>query len=200
MHIRLTTITDAKNLDAGIAFIRDTVAPVLHQQKGFAGLTASVDREGKLLSALSQWETEADRDASESAILKVRDEAVKVTGGHVSVELFEQNRFEIVGGPPKEGASLLVTRVSMDPAKVEQNQAFFEKEVLPQIRTSPGVLVIRNLINRETGEGMTGVVYADRKAMEAGVKMAEERQRANPDMPVKIQSRSLRELALLDMP
>jgi hypothetical protein len=47
---------------------------------------------------------------------------------------------------------------------------------------------------------MTGVVYTDRKALEAGVKMAEERQRANPDVPVRIQSRSLREVALIDMP
>jgi hypothetical protein len=200
MHIRLTTITDAKDLDAGIQFIRDTVAPVLHQQKGFAGLTASIDRKAGLLSALSQWQTEADRDASESAILKVRDEAVKVTGGHVTVELFDQPVFEIVGGPPREGASLLVTHVSMNPADVDRNQEYFQKEVLPQIRTSPGVLVIRNLINRETGQGMTGVVYADRGTMEAGVKMAEERQRANPDMPVTIQSRSLREVALIDMP
>jgi hypothetical protein len=200
MHIRLTTITDAKDLDAGIAFIRETVSPVLHQQKGFAGLTASIDRENRLLSALSQWETEADRDASESAILKVRDEAVRITGGHVEVELFEQTLFEVVAGPPREGASLLVTRVSMDPATVDQTQAYFQKEVLPQIRTSPGVVAIRNLINRETGDAMTGVVYTDRKAMEAGVKMAEERQRANPDVPVRIQSRSLREVALIDMP
>jgi len=200
MHIRLTTITDAKDLDAGIQFIRDTVAPVLHQQKGFAGLTASIDREGKLLSALSQWDTEADRDASESSILKVRDEAVKITGGHVRVDLFEQTRLEIVGGQPQVGNSLLVTSVTMDPAKVEENTAYFTREVLPQIKALPGVRVVRNLINRETGAGMTGVVFDDRATMEAGAKMAAERQRATTDLPVKIVDRSLRELVLIDMP
>ena len=109
----------------------------------------------------------------------MRDEAVRITGGHVEVELFEQTLFEVVAGQPREGASLLVTRVSMDPATVDRTQAYFQKEVLPQIRTSPGVVAIRNLINRETGDAMTGVVYTDRAAMEAGVKTAEERQRGD---------------------
>jgi len=89
MFTRIVSFTGAKDIDAGIAYVRDTVAPVLHQQKGFRGTTASADRAGKVFSVLSLWDTAADREASESALLKVREEGQKIIGGQLTVELFE---------------------------------------------------------------------------------------------------------------
>src|SRR4029079_8976437 len=100
MFTRVVQFAGAKDIDGGRAFVRDTVTPVLRKQNGFCGVTASADRSGGVLGVLTVWETEADRDASESAILKVREEGAKVIGGEMTVEFFEEMVVEMVG-PPK---------------------------------------------------------------------------------------------------
>jgi heme-degrading monooxygenase HmoA len=144
------------------------------------------------------WESEADRDASDSALLKVREEAVKIIGGHLSVELFEEVFFELVGGPPSVGSFLLVTRAKTDPAKVDEVVERFRGEVLPQIRTAPGLLAVRQMVNRETGDGAVGTVWSDADAMRAGLQAAEERQRTQ-ELPVTIVDRSQREIVFVDL-
>ena len=182
MFSRVVTITGAQDIDAGIEYVRSTVAPVLHQQKGFRGTTASVDRSNDLFGVLSLWESAADRDASDSALLKLREEAT-----------------EIVGGPPVAGSSLFVTRVRSDIAKIDKNLEYFKREVLPQIKAGPGLLTVRQMVNRETGEGLVGTTWSDHASMRAAVEAAIERQRAT-DLPVTIVSRSEREIVLVDFP
>jgi hypothetical protein len=200
MFTRVVGFTNAENIDAGIEYVRDNVSPVLHQQKGFAGTIASADRANRFFGVLTRWETEADRDASESALLKVREEGQKVVGGQVSVEYFEEVLFEKVGGPAKVGSALLVTRVTMDPATVDQTVQRFASEVLPQIKKNEGLLFVRQLVNRQTGDALAGAAYKDAAAMKAAATEAEERQRNTPDMPVTIVERSQREVVFLDQP
>jgi hypothetical protein len=199
MFARVVTVKGAKNIDAGIDYVKDTVAPVLHQQKGFAGTTVSVDRAGGLFGVYTVWETVADRDASESASLKLREEAQEIIGGQLTVELFEQNFVEIVGGPPRIGSSLLLTRVRSDVAKIDANIEHFKREVLPKIKTGPGLLLVRQLVNRQTGESLVGTVWADKPSMRAAADAAVERQRST-DLPVTIVSRSEREIVFIDFP
>src|SRR5260370_12426393 len=120
-------------------------------------MPASADRYGGLLGVLSLWQSEADRDASESALGKTRDEARKMLGGQLTVETFEEQVVE-VGKPPTVGSALMVTRISMDPAKIDENIEFFKKEIAPQIKAAPGYRALRNMINRQTGEGIAGPV------------------------------------------
>jgi len=162
-------------------------------------VTASADRSSELLAVLTLWETAADRDASESALLKVREEGLKLIGGHLSVELFEEVLTELVAGPPSVGSSLLVTRVSMDPAKIEENLDYFKREVLPQIKAGPGLLALRHMVNRQTGDAMVGTVWADADSMRAAAEAAAARQRS-ADLPVTIQGRSEREIVFVDLP
>jgi hypothetical protein len=199
MFTRVVTYTDAKDIDAGIEYVRDTVSPVLHQQKGFAGSIASADRANRLFGVLSRWETEADRDASESAMLKAREEGQEIIGGGLSVEYFEEVLFEHVA-PARVGNSLLVTRATMDPGKVDEALELFQREVLPGIRKGPGLLFVRQVVNRQTGVALVGTGWADAAAMDAAVEAAEERRRSTPDMPVTIVGRSLREIVLLEQP
>lgn len=197
MFTRVVQFAGAKDVDGGVAFVRDTVLPVLRQQKGFRGATASADRSGGVFGVLTLWETEADRDASESALLKVREEGAKIIGGEITVELYEEMVLEIVG-LPREGASLLIRRVSMDPAKIDENVEFFKETVLPQIKTSPGCIAVRNMINRSTGDGIVGTLWADVASMDAAAETARQRQ-AQAAGRVSFGEQSKREVLLVEL-
>jgi heme-degrading monooxygenase HmoA len=197
MFTRVVQFRGAKDIDAGVAFVRDTVTSVLRQQKGFRGVTASADRAGGVFGVLTVWETEADRDASESALLKVRDEGGKIIGGEMTVGLYEEMVTEIVG-PPRQGASLLIRQVSMDPAKIDENLEFFRATVLPEIKASPGLLAVRNMINRTTGDGVVGTVWTDVASMDAAAEAAQQRQ-AQAAGRVSFGEQSKREVLFVDL-
>jgi len=140
MHTRLLSFTGATNIDAGVDYLRDEALPILNAQKGYRGVTASADRDNAVFSILSLWDTEADRAASDSALGKARDEALKIVGGTMSVENLEEVA-SVITKRPVVGCSLFVSRVSMDPANVDQNIEFFNNEVLPQIKGRTGLLL-----------------------------------------------------------
>jgi heme-degrading monooxygenase HmoA len=198
MFTRMVTFTGATDIEAGVRYVQDTVAPLLHQQKGFRGVTASADRSSGVLGVLSLWETKADRDASESPMVKVRDEGQRTIGGEITVEHFEELLVQIET-PPAAGYSLLLRRISMDPAKIEENVDYFRREVLPQIKANPGFCAVRNMINRQTGAGMVGTVWADKAAMDTAAAAAEARRQQAAKQGVTIGEQSKRELVFVDL-
>ncbi len=108
MHTRVLTFTGAKNIDDGVAFVRDNAVPVLEEQKGYRDITASADRDGSVLGVLSLWETEADREASFGALAELRQKGLDVVGGDLKVESFEELVVEMAS-PPAVGSALMVT-------------------------------------------------------------------------------------------
>jgi heme-degrading monooxygenase HmoA len=199
MFTRIVTFTGATDIDAGVRYLQNTAAPLLRNQKGFRGVTASADRSGGVLGVLSLWDTEADREASDSALDKSRAEAQRIISGRVTVELFEEVGVE-TAEPPTVGCSLLVRPISMDPAMIEENLDFFRREVLPQIKANPGFRAMRQMINRQTGEGMVGTVWADRAAMDAAAEAAEARRPVAAQQRVTFGEQSKREIVFAELP
>ena len=169
MFVRITTVTGARNLDAGIDFLRESVVPRLHEQNGFRGLFVSGDPSAGLVHVLAQWETRADLDASESAVDKTRDEAVRVMGGQVIVERFEQLMWLGTGTPPGAAARLHIRHAHVDPGRIEESFAFFGDSILPVIRSQPGFLGVRLLVDRDTGESRVGTMWSDEASMRASL-------------------------------
>jgi hypothetical protein len=199
MYARIVQFTGATDVDGGVEFVRDTVTPLIRQQHGYQGMIASADRAAKVLGILSSWDTEADLDASNSALLKVRDEGAKIIGGELSVEAFEQT--VLVGNrPPEAGLSLLVRRVSQDPAVVEENLEFFRTTVLPMIEASEGFVGARQLINRATGAGLVGTVWADAAALDAAAQVADERRQLGEARGITFGEQTKREILFVDLP
>lgn len=198
MFVRTVTFTGATDIDAGLRYLQDTVVPLLREQTGFRGVTASTDRSGAVLGVLSLWETEADRDASEAPLGKVRQEALGMIGGEVTVELYE----ELMAGmqrTPEVGQSLLLRYITMSPEKIDENIDYFRREVAPQIMSSPGFCAIRNLINRQTGKGVVGMVWADRDAMEAAARENEVRRQEAAERGVTFGELGKREIVLIEL-
>jgi heme-degrading monooxygenase HmoA len=198
MFTRTVTFSGATDIDAGLRYLQDTVVPLLRGQNGFRGAIATADRSGGVMGVLSVWETEADRDASESPLGKTRAEAQRIIGGEVTVEQFEELVVEVVR-PPAVGNLLLLRRISMDPAKIDENLDYFRREVVPQFKSSPGFCLVRNMINRQTGAGMVGTVWADEAAMDAAAEAAEARRQQAAERGVTFGQQSRREIVFVDM-
>jgi heme-degrading monooxygenase HmoA len=175
MHVRLITITGAARLDDGVDFIRETILPDLRRQNGFNSISVSADRYSGVFTVLSVWETEAARDASEGFSEKARSQAWEILGGELSVDRFEQVLWEVGPTPPNPGAKLHIRSVKMDPARVEENLDFFRQTVLPDIKATPGFLGVRQLIDRQSGAGRVGTVWADESSLKTALERAEAR-------------------------
>lgn len=198
MYTRLLTFTGAKNIDEGVDFLRQKVVPVLNEQKGYRGINASADRSGGVLVILTLWETESDRDASETALAKSRQEGLDIIGGELTVETFEQLIAE-VSDPPGPASALMVTRISMDPAKIDENFAFFKSDVLPRMKANAGFQAARNMLDRKTGKGLVGTVWANQDAMRAAAAEAQSRRQEGIARGVSFGDVSYREILFSDL-
>src|SRR5258708_3217506 len=199
MYARIVTITGAKNIDGGISFLRENLLPVISDQKGDRGLSVSVDRPGGGLGGLSLWDTGAERDASWDALAQRRQGGLGIIGGQLGVQNYEQLLLELGDKPPAPGSALMITPVSMEPARIDENFAFFRSDVLPQITASQGFQAALRLMNRETGEGLVGTVWTDEDAMRAAAADARARREQGMARGVQFGEVSYRDIALADL-
>jgi len=128
-----------------------------------------------------------------------REEGQRIIGGEVTVENFEELLAEIVN-PPAVGCSLLLQRISMNPAGIEDNLDFFRREILPLMKAGPGFCAVRNMISRQTGAGMTGTVWADVTSMDAWARAAEARRQQAAQRGVTFGEQTRREIVFAGLP
>jgi heme-degrading monooxygenase HmoA len=175
VHVRITIVTEATNIDGGIEHIKTEVIPVLRQHKGYRGISISGDRTSGVMNVLAQWESQADMDASESAVDKARQKAVEAIGGKFTVERYEQLMSEIQTPGPSVGSKLHIREIKMDRAKIDENLEFFQQVIVPEFKSAKGFLAVRNLMNRTTGEGRVGTMWADEASLQAQLAQTEQR-------------------------
>lgn len=197
MYVRIVTVTGAKDIDAGIGWLREQLSPALRDQKGFRGLAVSADRTGGVLGMLSLWDTEADRDASWDALAARRQDFQDIIGGQLSADSYEELLRESGDTPPGPGSALMLLPVTMDPARVDENLAFFTSQILPRITASRGFQQVRLLMNRETGQGLGGTVWASEDAMRAAAAGDQSRQESEA-RGVRFGETSSREIVFTD--
>jgi heme-degrading monooxygenase HmoA len=192
----VNTVTGAENIDAGVAHLQDKVVPELRGQKGFRGLTASGNRSTADFGILGLWDTLEDLEASDSVVSKLRQEAMQALGGQISVAIMEQMVAEVVAPQDLVGHPLRIVQVKMDPARVDEHVAFFRSDVLPDLKATSGFRAVRNMIDRSTGEGAVGSIWADEKSMQASEATAEERRGSALTRGVEISDPSYRTILL----
>src|SRR6476646_3642507 len=110
MFARVNTVTGAKDIDAGVAFMRDKVLPEVQAQKGFRGLTMSGNRSTGEVGILGLWDTLEDLEASDSTISKLRKEVMNVLGGEITVATMEQLLAEVTQPQDMVGHPLRIVR------------------------------------------------------------------------------------------
>ena len=198
MYNRVTTLSGVKDIDGFVAGMQETALAALRAQRGYKGLSISADRSNGLVGTLTMWETEADRDASDSALSKLRDDARSQFASDMKVETFEDRVLEF-SRPPEVGSALMVTPISMDPAKLDENLQHFKAEVLPQIKATPGFRTLRSMIDPQSGQGLVGSIWDDEQSMRAAADAAMARRADAEARGVNFGETSYREILLFDM-
>lgn len=198
MYARIVMLTGVKDIDAAVAYLQEDPLSVLRSQRGYKGLSAGADRSSGLLGLLSLWETAADRDASESALAKTREDARRDLASDMTVESVEQLAVQ-VGNPPAIGCALALTRLSLEPGKVAEIAELFNREILPEITAMPGFRSARLLINPETGDGMVSSIWDDEKSRDAALEAAQARRDEASARGVTFGERILGEVVFTDL-
>lgn len=199
MYTRVVTLSGVKDVDGFLAFIQETSLSALRAQRGYKGFSVSADRSAGVIGTLSLWESEADRDASDSALAKLREDAKGQFATDMKIDSLEDMVVEMAR-PPEVGSRLMVTRISMDPAKIDEILEAFKSEVVPQIKAAPGFRSVRNMLNRQTGQGIVGTIWDDEQSRQAAAEMAMARRPEGEARGVTFGETSYREIIFMDMP
>ena len=174
MHVRISTINGATDLTQEFAFWgRRWCLNFSSSEVSEVSLQVPIGPPG---SSLSQPVGDrAGHDGERDVAEKVRQEALGVMGGDVTVETFEQVVADIGDPPPAVGCTLRVVRVKVDPARVNENIDFFRSEIVPRMKATPGFRGVRNMIDRASGSGAVGTLWDDEASMNAAEAAAEQR-------------------------
>lgn len=181
MHARMVNITGT-DVAGVLKYLQENVVPVVAEQKGFHQIGVSGDRSAGVINILTVWDSKAELEATDEIVGKFRQDALAKFGGEATFGVFEQVLMEMGRAPPGPGCVLRLLDTKIDPSKLDDNLASFRNEVAPMIKAMPGFRALRQLINRQTGEGRVGTVFSDRASMDAGrgaraQRMAEARER-----------------------
>ena len=199
MYARVITLTGVNDVDAAVSFLQGSASTV-RAQNGYKGMTASYDRSAGVLGILSVWASEADREASNSALSKLREDArTQLGASDLKVEMFDERTVDMAQ-PPQLGARLMLTRLRVDPAKADEALAQFQNQVLPRIKAASGYRAMRTMVNPETGEMISGAVWADEQSLQAASDAAMARRPDAEAHGVTFGETSYREVVFIDMP
>ncbi|WP_319451914.1 MULTISPECIES: hypothetical protein [unclassified Mycobacterium] len=166
MYARTTTMeATPSSIDAGIAYVRDEVMPLLEGLDGYVGLSLLADRSSGRCITTSAWESEDARRASASAVEEVRSRAAEIFGGgSPTIEEWEiavLHRDHDAG----EGACVRVTWANVDRDQVDAGIEVF-KAALPAMQEIEGHCSASLLVNRTSGRGVSSVAYESADVME----------------------------------
>jgi len=202
MHARILRFQGASNIDDGVAFVREKATPIVRQQKGYLGMSVSVDRSARLLNIMSSWNTEEDLKASEAALSGLRAEGAGVLGGdEPTITSYEVLLNEVGDQPPTEGCRLRVVATQVDPAHLDEDAAWLKSEVVPGVKATPGFRALRLMVDRSTGQGAVGTVWADEAALQGSEEIGKEsREKSTARGTIQFSDISRREIVFIDAP
>ena len=178
MFARSSTIkADRAKIDAGIAYVRDTVMPAMSHLDGFVGLSLMVDRGSGRCIATSAWRSEQDMRASAERVAAIRDGAADAFGGAAQVEQWEVAVMHRAHHS-RPGTCMRATWSKADPARADAAIEMFKFGTVAKIEDLPGFCSASLLVNREQGRAVVTVAFDNRDDLAAsadeGAKLRDE--------------------------
>jgi len=168
VYARSTTFNGMpSNIDAGIAFVENEVAPMLERIEGCRGLSMLVDRVTGQCIATSSWESEEAMRASDEQLRPIRDRGRDILGGSMQVDEWEI----AVMHRTHHGECC---RVSWLQGDVDAMSEILRVGILPELEQTSGFCSASLLVNRSAGLGCATTVWESRAAMEESRASADE--------------------------
>ena len=166
MHARTTTIeATPSSIDAGVAYVRETVMPLLDGLEGYIGLSLLADRSSGRCITTSAWESLDAMRASAAAVDDVRNRAAEIFGGGAPTieewEIAVLHRQHETG----EGACVRVTWANVEPDQIDPGIEVF-RSALPAMEQIEGLCSTSLLVDRATGRGVSSAAYESADAIE----------------------------------
>lgn len=172
MYARSSTFRARReSLDAGVAFVRDEVMPVVLAMPGCIGLSLMVERNSGRCIATTSWDTMDRMRASEGRVGPMRERGGTILGADPFVEEWEitnLHRAHRTG----DAACVRCTWLRMDPEMIDHAGEVYRMAALPAIEELQGFCSASVFVNREIGRVVTNVAFDDRSAMSASREMA----------------------------
>jgi hypothetical protein len=159
VYARVNTIfgTEAK-VSAGVAHIEESDRKAVESADGNRGLTTLVDRSAGVIVALSYWDD--PQRSSDAVLTRARESAAAAAGGELIAESFEVTANERQA-EPAPGAAVRMTRMQLEPAKIDTGLAFVQNELLQRLSAGSGLCSAELLIDRKIGNGLLVTTWTD---------------------------------------
>lgn len=158
IHARPSTI------DAGIAYIHDTVWPALTGLDGYVGLSLLVDRLNGRCIATTAWQSVQALQASREATAELRDRTAEILGGSPTVDDWE---IAAVHRDHRSapGACVRVTWARVEPELADRAIDGYRLATIPALAELDGFCSASLLADRESGFGVASVTFDSGEAM-----------------------------------
>lgn len=154
------------NIDAGIRFVQDEVAPMLDATEGCRGLSLLVDRETGYCIATSSWDSEEAMAASDEMLRSLRDRGKDILGASLQVDSWEIT----VMHRNQHGECCRVSWIEGD---LDTMAETFRVGIMPQLEELDGFCSASLLVDRSARLGCATTAWESRAAMEASRSMAD---------------------------
>jgi heme-degrading monooxygenase HmoA len=162
VYARSTTFDGSpSNVDAGIEFVKNEVAPALDKMEGCRGLSMLVDRESGRCIATSSWESEEAMRASAEQLRPIRDRGRDILGGSMQVDEWEIT----VMHRTQHGECCRVSW--LQGGDTDALTETFRMGIMPELEQIRGFCSASLLVNRSTGIGCATTTWESREAMVA---------------------------------
>jgi hypothetical protein len=162
MYARVNIIFGTQGkVEAGLAHIEKSDRGAVESVTGNRGLTTLVDRKAGVVVAMSHWD-DLHR-SSEPVLTEAREGAAMAANGALVTETFE---IAVAERPADAdpGAPVQMTRVQLEPARVDAGLAFVRDELLARLTASSGLCSAELLIDRKIGNGLLVTTWTDQDA------------------------------------
>jgi heme-degrading monooxygenase HmoA len=167
MFVRYITVRgDPSKLDAAIDYVDGEARAAVEGTEGKRGFAVVVDADGGRLIGASYWDTAESMRAAEEKLADARVAAREAMDGETSIE-----RFEVALGfrhsIPALGAVVRLSRLEVDPARVDEAISLMREEIVPRVKGAEGLCSLQLLMDRQTGAGMVVTAWKSQEAASA---------------------------------
>lgn len=178
MYARSSTIhARSSAIDAGIAYIHDTVWPSLTDIDGYVGLSLVVDRLNGRCIATTAWQSEEAMIASRPTTDGYRDRAAQILGGSPSVDEWEIAALHR-NHHSTPGAAVRVTWARVDAEHIDRAIDGFRLATIPALEELDGFCSASLMADRESGFGVVSVTFDSAEALRRGRTAMDELEKA----------------------